>query len=80
MGINGTVLTLAVWYPRVKTEAQALECFYKGRDWLIRNPNDPDCGRYCSFRDSEVGDQVTLHYNKNRDAVTFTVQGIEKGG
>ena len=76
-GLNGVTMTQAVWYTPVKTKEEALESFYKGRDWVIRNVNHPDCGRYCSFRDANIGDRITLRYNKNRNTVIFTVEGVE---
>jgi len=75
--MDGVTLTPA--YGRnPKTEQEALEMFYKGKDWVINHPNHRWCGSYCSFRDCNIGDTVKLRYNKKRSAVIVNV-GDENG-
>jgi len=70
--LDGVTLTPA-YGANPKTEQEALEHFYKGKDWIINYPAHRWAGSYCSFRDTNPGDQVKLRYNFKRDAVIVTI-------
>ena len=63
--------TLTPAYNRdYKSAKSAIADFIAGKNFIF---NSPTQHAYCSIRDCDAGDTVTIRYNNNRSVTTYTV-------